>query len=105
MCSGRVAEKFVMRAFEKGAAAVLVSGCHLQDCHYISANQQTLKRVKRWKKKLEKKGIDPDRLQLEWISAAEGDRFASKMKEMHEIVSQVTAKDISKTKKALKAKA
>ncbi|MCJ2670468.1 MAG: hydrogenase iron-sulfur subunit [Candidatus Thermoplasmatota archaeon] len=105
MCSGRVAEKFVMRAFEKGAAVVLVSGCHLQDCHYISANQQTLKRVKRWKKKLEKKGIDPDRLQLEWISAAEGDRFASKMKEMHEIVSQVTAKDISKTKKALKAKA
>ncbi|MCJ2562709.1 MAG: hydrogenase iron-sulfur subunit [Candidatus Thermoplasmatota archaeon] len=105
MCSGRVAEKFVMRAFEKGAAAVLVSGCHLQDCHYISANQQTLKRVKRWKKKLERKGIDPDRLQLEWISAAEADRFASKMKEMDEIVSQVTKKDISKTKKALKAKA
>jgi heterodisulfide reductase subunit A len=105
MCSGRVAEKFVMRAFEKGAAAVLVSGCHLQDCHYINANQQTVKRVKRWKKKLEKMGIDPNRLQLEWISAAEADRFASKMKEMDEIVSQVTDKDISKTKKALKAKA
>ncbi|MFQ6105994.1 MAG: CoB-CoM heterodisulfide reductase HdrA2 [Thermoplasmata archaeon] len=105
MCSGRVAEKFIMRAFERGAAAVLVSGCHLQDCHYINANQQTLKRVKRWKRKLEKMGIDPNRLQLEWISAAEAERFASKMKEMHKIMSEVTDKEFNKTMKAFKARA
>ena len=104
MCSGRIAEKFIMRAFEKGASAVLVSGCHLQDCHYINANQWTVKRVNRWKRKLEKMGVNPERLQLEWISAAEADRFASKMKEMHEIISGVTEKEISKTMKMFKAK-
>lgn len=104
MCSGRVTEKFVTRAFEKGAGAVLISGCHLQDCHYINANQWTVKRVNRWKRKLEKMGVNPERLQLEWISAAEADRFASKMKEMHEIISGVTEKEISKTMKMFKAK-
>ena len=75
MCSGRVAIKFVERAFRNGAAAVLVAGCHLNDCHYINANYQTKKRVEKLWSKLEKLGIDKNRLQLEWISAAEGEKF------------------------------
>jgi len=104
MCSGRVATKFVERAFRNGAAAVLVAGCHLNDCHYINANYQTKKRIERLWSKLEKLGIDKNRLQLAWISAAEGEKFASKIKEMQKIVDGVTKAEIEKTVAALSPK-
>jgi heterodisulfide reductase subunit A len=99
MCSGRVAPKFVERAFARGAAAVLVAGCHIGDCHYINANHQTKKRVERLWSKMERLGLDKDRLQLTWISAAEGERFASKIKDMQSIVSGVTTEELEKSKK------
>jgi heterodisulfide reductase subunit A2 len=104
MCSGRVAIKFVERAFRNGAAAVLVAGCHLNDCHYINANYQTKKRVERLWSKLANLGIDKNRLQLAWISAAEGEKFASKIKEMAKIVEGVTKAEIEKTVAALAPK-
>jgi len=99
MCSGRVAQRFVERAFARGAATVLVSGCHLGDCHYINANYQTQKRVERLWKKMEQNGLDKQRLQLLWASAAEGEKFASKMREMKTIVDNVKPEDIEKGKK------
>jgi heterodisulfide reductase subunit A len=102
MCSGRVAEKFVLRAFENGAAAVLVAGCHLGDCHYIDANYQTEKRVNKLWEKLESLGIDKNRLQLAWVSAAEGEKFANQAKNMSEIIKHVTKDEIKKTVKILK---
>ena len=104
MCSGRVAENFVLHAFERGAAAVLVAGCHLNDCHYIDANYQTKKRIERLWNKFERLGIDKNRLHLAWISAAEGEKFAKKAKEMSEIVQKVTRSEITKTTKLLKKK-
>ena len=97
MCSGRISEEFILHAFRRGAAAVLVAGCHLNDCHYIDANYQTLKRVEKLWKKLEKIGIDKERLQLAWISAAEGEKFASKIKQMKEIIDGVSEREIKKT--------
>ncbi len=76
MCSGRVNPSFILEAFERGADGVLVSGCHLGDCHYISGNLKAEKRVKTTWKLLELLGINPKRLRLEWISASEGERFA-----------------------------
>ncbi|MGA2309212.1 MAG: CoB-CoM heterodisulfide reductase HdrA2 [Candidatus Bathyarchaeia archaeon] len=99
MCSGRVAQKFIERAFARGAASVLVSGCHLGDCHYINANYQTQKRVERLLKKMEQNGLDKQRLQLLWASAAEGEKFASKMREMKTIVENVKPEEIEKGKK------
>jgi heterodisulfide reductase subunit A len=97
MCSGRVAQRFVEHAFAKGTAAVLVAGCHLGDCHYINANYQTKRRIEKLWKKLERLGLNKDRLQLAWISAAEGEKFASKIKEMQSIVDDVTKEEIEKT--------
>jgi heterodisulfide reductase subunit A len=99
MCSGRVSQKFVERAFARGAATVLVSGCHLGDCHYINANYQTQKRMERLWKKMEQSGVDKQRLQLLWASAAEGEKFASKMREMKTIVDNVKPEEIEKGKK------
>lgn len=101
MCSGRVDSNFVLHAFEKGAPIVLVSGCHFADCHYIDANRWTQKRVEKLWDKLEKLGIRPERLQLEWISAAEGQKWARTMKDLEEMRKNVTEEEIEHTKKAL----
>jgi len=102
MCSGRVDEEFVWHAFEKGAPVVLVSGCHIGDCHYIDANHWTVKRVEKVHKKMEKLGIRKDRLRLEWISAAEGIRFAGVMNDMENLRKSVTAEEIADTIRILK---
>jgi heterodisulfide reductase subunit A len=101
MCSGRVDEDFVLRAFRKGAPVVLVSGCHFADCHYIDANRQTVKRVYRLWNKLERWDIRPERLQLEWISAAEGSKFQRTMDEMEALRSTVTEEEIARTVEVL----
>jgi heterodisulfide reductase subunit A len=102
MCSGRVDEKFVIHAFKQGAPLVLVSGCHFADCHYIDAVTWTQKRIEKLWNKLERLGIRPERLQLEWISAAEGQKFAKVMREIEEMRQKVTEEEVKKTIEILK---
>jgi heterodisulfide reductase subunit A len=101
MCSGRVGEKFILHAFEKGAPIVLLSGCHIGDCHYIDANHWTKRRAERLWSRMKKLGIRPERLQLEWISAAEGPRFAQIMRDLEETRKKVTPEEIDHTSKVL----
>ncbi len=101
MCSGRVDEKFIWDGFKMGAPVILVSGCHIGDCHYIDANHWTEKRVKKVHKKMAKLGIRSERLQLEWISAAEGVRFAEVMTRMEALRQEVTPEEIDETIRVL----
>ena len=83
MCSGRVHPAHILEAFRDGADGVLVAGCHIPtDCHYISGNFKAQRRIAMVKRLMEQLGIDPERLRLEWISAAEGDKFAKTIREM-----------------------
>jgi len=85
MCAARVATKFVLRAFELGVAGVLVAGCEFPTCHYIVGNYKAEKRMERiTKKRLAKKGYDPDKLWTAWLSAADGPKFAATMRAMVE---------------------
>lgn len=86
MCSGRVEPVFILKALEQGADGVIVLGCHPGDCHYIEGNYKTLRRVPLLKKMLAQMGIEDERVRLEWVSAAEGDRFARIVDEMTEQV-------------------
>lgn len=97
MCSGRVSQRLVFHAFSRGAGAVLVTGCHPGDCHYISANTQTEKRVARWKVMLKARGVDPERLQLWWVSAAEPRRFADKVTEMDRLIRSLPQEELAST--------
>ena len=81
MCSGRVEPGHVLRAFEKGADGVLVSGCHIGDCHYIFGNERALEQFEKTRNIVHTLGIEDARLRLEWISAAEGVKFAHVMDE------------------------
>ena len=86
MCSGRIAPSFILDALHKGIDGVLITGCHIGDCHYISGNEKAQKRVENTKDLLKILGVDDRRLRLEWISASEGKRFAEVMTDfVHEI--------------------
>ncbi len=86
MCSGRIEPGFVLRAFEKGADGVLVSGCHLGDCHYAFGNERAIEQFEKTRRLVALLGLEAERLRLEWISAAEGARFATVVNEFTEQV-------------------
>jgi len=84
MCSGTVSPLHILKAFQMGADGVLVTGCHLGECHYLKGNYMTAKRIPVAKELLGFIGISPERLRLEWVSASEGDKFASVVAEFTE---------------------
>jgi len=93
MCSGRVDRDFVLEAFRLGAGMVLVGACHLPyDCHYISGNLHMTKRMEALAGMLEKLGISPGRFRVEYISAAEGVKFAELVDEMTERMNKLGKK-------------
>jgi coenzyme F420-reducing hydrogenase delta subunit len=82
MCTGMVDPKYVIKALLEGADAVLISGCHPGDCHYINGNFKARRRVKLLKEILPRFGLDERRLKLTWIGASEGVDFAATIREM-----------------------
>lgn len=87
MCSGRVAPGFVLKALRLGADGVLVSGCHFGDCHYIFGNYKAAELFEKTKGLVKTLGLDERRIRLEWVSAAEGDRWGEVI---DEFVGQIT---------------
>ena len=81
MCSGMIDPIYVLRAFETGFDGVLLAGCHIGDCHYISGNMRAEERTAKLRRLLHTLGLEDERLKLEWISAAEGGGFAETIKE------------------------
>jgi F420-non-reducing hydrogenase iron-sulfur subunit len=75
-CSGRVDVAFIMKAFERGADGVIVGGCHPGECHYMTGNYTTRRRMFVLRELLGFVGIEPERLQVIWCSAAEGSKWA-----------------------------
>ena len=88
-CSGRINPQFILKAFEKGFDGVLVSGCHPGDCHYAKGNYYARRRIMLLKKMLEYMGIEPERFHFDWISAAEGQKFAEVVEWFTEQVKKV----------------
>jgi F420-non-reducing hydrogenase iron-sulfur subunit len=86
MCSGRIDPELITTAFARGADGVMVCGCHIGDCHYISGNHKTMARMPLLKRTLVDLGIEPDRFVHEWVSAAEGEKFARLVREVTEQV-------------------
>jgi coenzyme F420-reducing hydrogenase delta subunit len=89
LCSARVDPEFILHAFKQGADGVMVLGCHPGDCHYIGGNYRTRRRMALLKMMLQQFGLNKDRFQLEWVSAAEGERFAQIVNRFIDRVSQL----------------
>jgi F420-non-reducing hydrogenase iron-sulfur subunit len=83
-CSGRINPLFVLKCLTDGADGVLISGCHIGDCHYSEGNYYARRRFAVLKKLLEYLGIDSRRFQMSWVSASEGDKWAKVVRELVE---------------------
>ncbi|MFQ6076636.1 MAG: hydrogenase iron-sulfur subunit [Candidatus Bathyarchaeia archaeon] len=84
LCTGRVDPVHIIEAFKNGADGVLVAGCHYGDCHFISGNYKTGRKVALLRRTLEQFGIEPERLRFKTISSGEAERFVEAVKEMTE---------------------
>ncbi len=104
MCTGRLDPYFVIRAFEKGAEGVLVSGCHIGDCHYLKGNEWMVQRMENLSKALPMMGINPKRFHYTFVSAAEGKRFSEVVTNFTKQVKEAMAEEeAAKTKTPAKA--
>jgi F420-non-reducing hydrogenase iron-sulfur subunit len=89
MCSGRVNPSFIFNAFQQGIDGVIVGGCHPGECHYNQGNYLARRRITLLRILLEYAGIDPRRIQMTWVSASEGGKFAEVMKKATEEIRQL----------------
>ena len=89
LCSGMLHPNVVIEALMNGADGVLVCGCHPGDCHYQDGNTRAEQRAEAIELLLEDYGLEPERFRLEWVSAAEGPRFAQLATEMVETLREL----------------
>ena len=94
MCSARMDDDFIYEAFRLGAGAVLFSGCHPQDCHYITGQRLGAARADRLLKAFDRMGMTPGRFRTEWISAAEGDKYAQTLNNMQEVLDSIPREEL-----------
>ena len=99
MCSGRVSTAFIEHAFARGIGMVLLSGCHIGDCHYIDANTHAEKRFNKTRRIMRQAELDPSRLELVWVSAAEGQRFQEKINSMSKKLKTIPSEEIKSAMK------
>ena len=85
-CSGRVNPAYILKALQEGVDGVLVSGCHPGDCHYLTGNYFARRKFHLLKNLLDFAGVENDRVQFSWVSAAEGAKFSQVMNEVTEKV-------------------
>ena len=88
-CSCRVNPMFILRAFQRGADGVIICGCHPGDCHYVTGNYYTRRRIAMLYSFLNYMGIEKERTRLEWVSAAEGARFSAVMNDFVKTVTEL----------------
>ena len=79
MCSGKIEPTFILQAFAQGVDGVIIAGCQHGDCHYNSGNYKARRRLMLLKKTLPQLGIEPERLEMEWVSASEAPKFQDKI--------------------------
>lgn len=99
MCSGRVSDLLILKAFALGADGVLVGGCHPGDCHYMKGNLSARRRVAGLKPFLKSIGISSDRLRLQWIAASEGPKMAETMRSFTETIRNLGPSPLNRRQK------
>ncbi len=97
MCTGMVDPKYVIKALLSGADAVLISGCHPGDCHYINGNFKARRRIKLLQEILPRFGIAKERLKLTWIGASDGNEFAATVNELTEQIKELGPSEAKST--------
>lgn len=95
MCSGRIDPTIPLDVLKMGADGVIVLGCHPGDCHYVEGNLYEERKIKMLKKLISLTGLEPERLELEWVSASEGQRFAKLVTEFTDKIKKLGPSPLS----------
>jgi F420-non-reducing hydrogenase iron-sulfur subunit len=86
MCSGQADVGLILKAFASGADGVMVLGCQPGDCHYKTGNHHALKRIALLRAVLKQSGVAESRVMLAWVSAGQGERYATLVRQMVETI-------------------
>ncbi|MDO5851111.1 MAG: hydrogenase iron-sulfur subunit [Methanobacteriaceae archaeon] len=89
MCTGRIEPQFILKALREGADGVFIAGCHMGDCHYDAGNYKLDRRMRLVYRLLDDLGIEKGRVQHDWISASEGEKFASTMRRVSKTIQEL----------------
>ncbi|HMA76825.1 MAG TPA: hydrogenase iron-sulfur subunit [Candidatus Krumholzibacteriaceae bacterium] len=95
MCSSRIDSNMILTAFFNGADGILIGGCHPGDCHYDKGNYYTRRRYALLKDIMKNLKLDPERVQLSWISASEGNRYAEVVNDFTEKIRKIGPNPLS----------
>jgi F420-non-reducing hydrogenase iron-sulfur subunit len=101
MCSGRIEPSLPLELLAEGADGVMISGCHIGDCHYIDGNVYAKRKFNLLERLVEKTGMRKERVILEWVSASEGKKFAEVISEFIEMIKRLGPVDITSKPKQL----
>ncbi len=80
-CAGKVDPRQVLRALECGAQKVMILGCHLENCQYLSGSTRAAKRIERMNSALEKAGVDTKRVIFGQLASMESNKFLEFVKD------------------------
>jgi coenzyme F420-reducing hydrogenase delta subunit len=99
LCTGQIDATYVLKALRYGADGVLVVGCRRGECHYLTGNLQAFEKIELTKKLLEKAGIAPERIEMRFISSAEGNKYIEAVNEFTETVRKLGPTPVSSPEK------
>jgi F420-non-reducing hydrogenase iron-sulfur subunit len=89
LCTGQVDPTYPLKALRHGADGVLVIGCRLGECHYLTGNYHAKWKVDLTRRMIKKIGMNPDRIEMRFISSAEGNKYIEAVKEFTEKVKNI----------------
>jgi len=97
MCSSRIDHNLLLTTFFNGADGILIAGCHPGDCHYDKGNYYARRRYALLKNVMDTLKLEPERLELSWVSASEGKRYADVVNEFSKKIEQLGPNPIKKS--------
>jgi coenzyme F420-reducing hydrogenase delta subunit len=74
--------QYMLDAFDEGADGVMIVACSLGNCHHERGNERARARVQRMQKILESVGLEPERVEIHYVSGGMGATFAESVRDM-----------------------
>lgn len=88
-CTGKTDIRYLLEALEQGADGVFLVACPIGNCHHVRGNERGLARLQRAKKLLAEIGLEPERLDIFFMSGSQAYAFALAAQTMTERIRQL----------------
>jgi coenzyme F420-reducing hydrogenase delta subunit len=90
-CTGKMEINYVLSALERGHRGVLILGCPLDNCKYLRGNYRANKRVEMVKTLLHQAGMEQERVDMNYLSSVDTQKFINIVREMDKHLDQLTS--------------